>query len=385
NGQDYPTIYMAPGEMQRWRIVNENVTRNTKTLEFRFQDLPGEEPTVVEVARDGVQFAAVNMAVDNDSVLLMGAGNRLDLIVRAPMTPGTHLFRVRNNAGASRRTRSPALPLQTRVSRNDPQNSDANAYLLFRVVVDPAWRGGSAAGVPANVARLSAYLGSTIPGPPSFLGGNLPPSSTPATIVFADTFHPGSYLQPTQFFLGSAQNPWQRFNDTVVFIPSSASGTPMPMILDSTQSWRVVNNSVNGINHPFHIHINPFQVDSVHAPAGTNDPFYDLYQELNAASARGSPIWLDVVPLPSPSVDGSGNVIVNSSGVPVDPGYVFITQRYDDFTGCTDGKCGPPTGEFVMHCHILGHEERGMMQVLQVTETGQMVPLARRQGGGHRH
>ena len=90
----------------------------------------------------------------------------------------------------------------------------------------------------------------------------------------------------------------------------------------------------------------------------------------SAAQQRQSPIWLDVVPLPSPSQNSNG-VILDSSGMPVDPGYVFITQRYENFEGCSDGKCGPPTGQFVMHCHILGHEERGMMQILQIVGPGQ--------------
>ena len=36
---------------------------------------------------------------------------------------------------------------------------------------------------------------------------------------------------------------------------------------------------------------------------------------------------------------------------------VVIRQRYEDFVG-----------KFVMHCHILGHEERGMMQLLEVVQ-----------------
>jgi FtsP/CotA-like multicopper oxidase with cupredoxin domain len=388
NGQNYPTIYMAPGEVQRWRIVNENVTRNTKTLEFSFQDRPNvQEPVIVEVARDGVSYAPVNLAIDSDSTLLMGAGNRLDVIVMAPPTTGRFLFRVRHNPGASQESRAPVLPLQT-VESMDPDSQQINAennkntFLLFQVAVDSAWQGGST-GLPASVPDLAEFLGTRIPAPSAFLGVNLTPAADTAVILFTDTGGPGNYLTPTQFFLGSEQNPTQRFNDTVVFVPSDANGTPMPMLLDSTQTWKIVNNSPNGINHPFHIHINPFQVDSVHAPAGSADPFYALYQELNAAARRGSPIWLDVLPLPSPSVDTAGNVIVNSAREPLDPGVVFITQRYDRFTGCTDGKCGPPTGNFVMHCHILGHEERGMMQVLQI---GPLTPeQQRRHGGGHRH
>ena len=363
NGQDYPAIYMAPGEMQRWRIVNENVTRNTKTLEFNFHDGEGPEPVMVEVARDGVSFALANLAVDTDSTLLMGAGNRLDLIVMAPPTPGEYLFKVRHNPGASRLSRDPVLPVQT-LADVDPDSQqiavEDTVFLLFRVVVDAAWRGGST-GLPTSVPDLAEFLGSRIRAPSPFLGVNLTPARDTAVIVFSETGHPGSYLDPTQFFLGSVQKPAQRFNDTVVFVPTSAAGDTMKMVLDSTQTWKIVNTSPNKINHPFHIHINPFQVDSVRAPAGTADPFYDLYLELNAASRRGSPIWLDVLPLPIPRVVG---------GIVTDSAYVFITQRYDDFEGCPPGSnCGPPTGSFVMHCHILGHEERGMMQVLQIVES----------------
>jgi FtsP/CotA-like multicopper oxidase with cupredoxin domain len=389
NGQDFPTIYMAPGEMQRWRIVNENVTRNTKTLEFSFQDLPNrEEPVIVEVARDGVSYAPANLAIDTDSTLLMGAGNRLDVIVMAPPTPGTYLFRVRHNAGASQESRAPVIPLQTLASVdpdsqqiNDEDNQ--NTYLLFQVKVDANWN-GSSTGLPTQVGDLAEFLGGRIRAPSAFLGVNLTAASDTAVIVFSEAGNPGSYLNPTQFYLGSVQTPQQRFNDTVVFVPSDSAGNPMPMVLDSTQTWKIVNNSPNQINHPFHIHINPFQVDSVHAPAGAADPFYDLYVELNAAARRGSPIWLDVVPLPQPSQDTAGNPILNSSGMPVDPGIVFITQRYDDFEGCPPGSsCGKPTGDFVMHCHILGHEERGMMQVLQIVESANETATRREGHGTH--
>jgi FtsP/CotA-like multicopper oxidase with cupredoxin domain len=374
NGQNYPAIYMAPGEMQRWRIVNENVTRNTKTLEFSFHDGAGPEPVIVEVARDGVSFAPANLAIDTDSTLLMGAGNRLDVIVMAPPTPGEYLFKIRHNPGASRLSRNPVLPLQT-LADVDPDSQQIAAedtvFLLFRVVVDAAWRGGST-GLPTSVPDLAEFLGSRIRPPSAFLGVNLTPASDTAVIVFSETGHPGSYLDPTQFYLGSVGTPRARFNDTVVFIPTSAAGDSLRMVLDSTQTWKIVNTSPNKINHPFHIHINPFQVDSVRAPAGTADPFYDLYLELNAASRRGSPIWLDVLPLPIPKVVG---------GVITDSAYVFITQRYDDFEGCPPGgDCGPPTGDFVMHCHILGHEERGMMQVLQIVENPG-APVTR--PGGH--
>jgi FtsP/CotA-like multicopper oxidase with cupredoxin domain len=381
NGQDAPVIYMAPGEVQRWRIVNENVTRNTKTLEFRFQDLPGDEPVAVEVARDGVQFSPVNVGIDTDTVLLMGAGNRLDVIVQAPLSEGRHLFRIRHLPGASRETRDPVLPVQALTTPAAAvQASAQNSYVLFTVVVDSSLT-GSSTGLPTRIPNLAQFLAANMQGPPPFLGGNLPMASPAAMVVFTDSGSPGNAAHPAQFFLGDVPNPFQRFNDTVVFVPSDSGGTAMPMVLGGTQTWKIVNNSAVRVNHPFHIHINPFQVNQVVAP-NPRDPFRALYDELNrAATTNQSPIWLDVIPLPQPAVDANGNSIPNSA-------YVVITQRYDDFEGCVDGKCGPPTGNFVMHCHILGHEERGMMQVLQIIPPGGQVTPLRRGGhgaGGHQH
>ena len=402
NGQNYPVIYMAPGEVQRWRIVNENVTSNIKTLEFRFEDLSGqEEPVLVAVARDGVQYALSNIARGNDS-LLVAAGNRLDVIVQAPLEAGIHSFQVNHVPGASQRTRRrPALPLETGQRVVVPRQLatdqfDGNDYRVFRVVVDPTLT-PSSTGLPASIPNLAAFLGANIPAPPTFLGGDLKPARDTAVIVFTDTAGPGAghYLTPTQFFLGSATAPFQRFNDQAVFVPSNARGTAMPMILDSTQTWRVVNNTINAINHPFHIHINPFQVDTVAYYPG--DPFGDLFAALNAASAAGNPIWLDVLPLPVPKLDtiyrdSAGRPVIerDTAGNPVttwrmNSGYAVITQRYDPFVGCADGKCGPPTGQFVMHCHILGHEERGMMQVLEIVGPEGRTSAAAGHGGHGAH
>ena len=51
NGKVTPVIVMRPGEVQRWRLVDENVT---KTAAFRvaFRDDPGEEPAMYDVARE---------------------------------------------------------------------------------------------------------------------------------------------------------------------------------------------------------------------------------------------------------------------------------------------------------------------------------------------
>ena len=78
--------------------------------------------------------------------------------------------------------------------------------------------------------------------------------------------------------------------------------------------------------------------------------------------SAGSPIWQDVVSLPA-------GLAVPVTGTPTltqgfAPGRVTIRHQFVDFTGT-----------FVLHCHILGHEDRGMMQLVRV------VPAANYPGG----
>lgn len=92
------------------------------------------------------------------------------------------------------------------------------------------------------------------------------------------------------------------------------------MTLGTIEEWHLVNNSTEA--HPFHIHINPFQVISV----------------------DGKPIdrkgYDDTFPIPPGST-------------------VVMRTKYKDF----DGK-------YVLHCHILYHEDHGMMQVVEVVKPG---------------
>ena len=92
------------------------------------------------------------------------------------------------------------------------------------------------------------------------------------------------------------------------------------MTLGTTEQWNLVNTS--GDVHPFHIHINPFQVLSVNG-VDIDRKGYD-----------------DTFPVPA-----NGNVVIKT--------------KYTDF----DGK-------YVLHCHILFHEDHGMMQVVEVIKPG---------------
>ena len=96
------------------------------------------------------------------------------------------------------------------------------------------------------------------------------------------------------------------------------------MALNSVEEWTIRNTSDE--EHPFHIHVNDFQVMSVN---GEEQPGLGLQ---------------DIVKLPA-------------------KGEVVIRMRLTDFVG-----------KYVFHCHILNHEDNGMMAIVEVTEDGQPSP-----------
>jgi FtsP/CotA-like multicopper oxidase with cupredoxin domain len=87
--------------------------------------------------------------------------------------------------------------------------------------------------------------------------------------------------------------------------------------------------SSKGNDHPFHIHINPIWVMRIDVP-DENGELHNVLPE---------PMWMDTVAIPR----GGGRV-------------VFRT-RFDDFVG-----------KWVNHCHVLMHEDNGMMQEVECTD-----------------
>ncbi|PPT06657.1 Multicopper oxidase [Geitlerinema sp. FC II] len=86
--------------------------------------------------------------------------------------------------------------------------------------------------------------------------------------------------------------------------------------LGDVEDWEIVNQGT--FDHPFHLHINPFQVVS------RNGQF------------DSQPTWKDVVSVPAGET-------------------VRIRVRFRDFAGKT-----------VYHCHILDHEDLGMMGIIDM-------------------
>jgi FtsP/CotA-like multicopper oxidase with cupredoxin domain len=115
-----------------------------------------------------------------------------------------------------------------------------------------------------------------------------------------------------------------------VAFDDEVSQTPL---LHTAEQWQLANLWDDSI-HTFHIHVNPFQVLEIY------DPQAQQQVKLNPPY-----IWRDTVTIPAKSQNGT------------DLGRVKIRTRYTDFTGA-----------FVLHCHLLDHEDRGMMEAVEIVD-----------------
>jgi len=137
-----------------------------------------------------------------------------------------------------------------------------------------------------------------------------------------------------------SRSQWQEFRyyiDGKSFDPSRIDHR---VRLGAVEEWTVLNDDVH--DHVFHIH--------------TNDM---LLTQVNG-KALPEPIWLDTAIVPR-------------------NGSITFRSRFEDFTGL-----------FMLHCHMMNHEELGMMQTVEVysdtktQQTGADVLLPIRTGSGVR-
>ena len=138
--------------------------------------------------------------------------------------------------------------------------------------------------------------------------------------------------QSKVYALGSAgSSPSTNPGMPSTYIPFQSSRAVTQLVaLGSVEEWTIVN--MNNIRHPFHIHVNPMYIVAINGVR------------------LAEPYWADTIPLP-----------YNNSTLP--PGYVdpptltpiTFRMRFVHFTG-----------RYVMHCHMLVHEDMGMMQGVTV-------------------
>jgi FtsP/CotA-like multicopper oxidase with cupredoxin domain/peroxiredoxin len=258
NGLLQPVIEMAPGEVERWRFIHAGVAIR---LDVEFDPIHGSPALgFYEIAADGI---ALGRKVTKPRIDL-SPGYRSDVLVKLPDKPGEYEYLLIDRAqSASRSLRDKSKP------------EDALARVVIRGPAKPMQLPGD-----DTLSKLPKYP-------------NIPPSQKKRTLEF-----------------DGAGAVWKI--DGKQFNPNQYDQCP---VVGTSEEWTLVSKSQK---HPFHIHVNPFQVISI----GTE--------------TLKPPLWKDTILL--------------------EPGKnILLRIRFDDLPGKT-----------VLHCHKLDHEDQGMMQLIQI-------------------
>ena len=143
--------------------------------------------------------------------------------------------------------------------------------------------------------------------------------------------------------------PVQRFDAaSEICLPLGTGNTPV------TETWEIINLSAE--LHNFHIHQTKFKVVSGSAPVGS---------VLAASSQVGAGIEVDNIPLPYATVSAT----YPTGGSYQTNGACTVSEFKSGACQATPMVLSIPfsrVGKFVYHCHILEHEDGGMMQAIRV-------------------
>ena len=302
NGQTHPCLNLHSNKMYRLRLINATATpggfiklKFQKFINGDYQDIVmdgndqngnGQNIGFYRVAVDGIShYGMPPQPVDSDG-WDMSPGNRADFLVLL-------------NEGNYR----------VRIEPNDDYNGNFNPKgfdgcdindCAFIAKINVSDQGDPPTNVlPVCIDRPSSW------GEDHYLSG------------FSDDCVP-HVSRIIKFSAASGQG---KINDEVYGddnVPEFNVG------IDTEEIWELKNVGLLGSAHPFHIHVNPFQVIEI-----DEDPNHEYKN-----------IWFDTFFVPKNKP-------------------VKIRHRFKDYVG-----------KFVFHCHILLHEDRGMMRNINVTGCG---------------
>jgi FtsP/CotA-like multicopper oxidase with cupredoxin domain len=288
NGVLNPKITMYPGEVQRWRLLN--------AAEGKFMSLHLEQHDLHVLAWDGLTLAAP----DPTDVVMLSAGNRVELLVRAG-APGTYELVL--TPGSSQKPNIPGMP--------DWTGSLAPSALPMPDMADMP----ELPDLPGELdTRAIATIEVAGRGPAMGLPGALPAWDPPSL--------PIARRRSLAFTVArAADNEFLSFGvDNIAFEPDRPA---YRIPLGTAEEWTLVNaHDAKLVDHAhvFHIHTNPFKITKING------------------TPLEVPLWRDTF------------VLTRSSG-----DSITFESNFVDFAG-----------RFVEHCHVLSHEDLGMMSAVEV-------------------
>lgn len=276
NGRIRPNASIAPGEVQRWRLLHKGFSSAIAVA------LP-EGLEAWQIAIDGIMFDQPRQIYS----IHMAPGNRMDLLVRVAdslLGDTLHL------SSTEYITNCEYFP-----EDDDCKPQVVAANTLLELVVE---------GAPQSMTMPTLLPGPTMP--------------MHADVTFDNPDFPRGEDRETKFSIDIVGGVTQYRINAAEFEGDIINET---LVLNTEEQWKL---TAEAGPHPYHIHINPFQVWTI------------------ADRPLDKPIWKDVVLVPP-----------GPNGGPWPETY--IRSRYSEYTG-----------DFVMHCHILPHEDQGMMQRIRI-------------------
>ena len=152
--------------------------------------------------------------------------------------------------------------------------------------------------------------------------------------------------------------------------------------LGTMEEWDLLNWSINSpskyIGHPFHIHINDYQVKdsdteldkkrNLEDVTMLNSSGYDYVDDTGKRFSQ-APLKGEFIGIPEALRKGAYNPLGGNTLATWGANSQTVRMLFQDYLGT-----------YVFHCHILPHEDAGMMQVLTVVENTDSSWLAASEG-----
>ena len=396
NGVVQPTLRLRAGEVQRWRFVHGGIHDTINVQLVRAKPRGGKDLVAksalagnrIEQADDVDALCPVTpqslvpqfeIAVDgltrvkmNEILVTEGKGKpivesnflqpgyRSDVLVAFPEEGAYCLL---NQAAPPNMRINPATGQgEGPVVDGNPiggGQGPSRAQLLAYIVVED---GKPVSGDLRTYVQQALFdANPQLPSPvrDGLLAGNLTPwapfiKSPPPT---------GTTVQPANFMIGN--RPDGTFGFWVNNLNYDPDVVNITRQVDTTDDWVLTSD---GEPHIFHIHINPFEITDVLKIDPTTKALTSIYND--DGSCNLDVVGSDIQQL-SNQYCGMRNVFRDT--VFVENGYqVKIRTTYERYIG-----------EYVLHCHILDHEDSGMM--LNVAIVPDLSPPAMRHATASHH
>jgi L-ascorbate oxidase len=319
----------------------QSLTRE-QLQEFTQQTCTGENLTQYEIAVDGLTRSKVSLKTDN----VLNPGQRSDTLV---VFPSRGLYCVLDEAAPAENTITITRPGQRPTSKerqllafvivhgDKPVTGSTDDYLKTQLI-------HANATLPPPIRTALGNFDLTTFTPPQYRDLSTAVVAAHPSAIF--DFHiPPQTQDNTPVPDQPAQNP--AIADLLGLVQNDALGptevsynpaTSYVATLGTVDEWKLGSARAN---HVFHIHINPFEIMDIKNPG--NQSIFNSDGSCIDSEKTNVPFYCD-------------QRGVFRDTLFIKQGYTVTARtRYDDFIG-----------EYVLHCHILDHEDQGMMMNVTV-------------------